>query len=310
VAGGGDARRPTSWRSAVHRWRDYIRDRRDTAAIFENEVSGQRVEGGDAHRFDPEYADKQYAKLKDLERGLRAEYGRRLHTAMLTFTASSTDDDGNPRPPVDHLDDLLSSWSAVTRSLRRVMEGRRWERLAILEPHESGYLHVHVAVFVDGVTVADEFRPVLEAHLRNCEGAGEQAHRVEGDRAAVSVKHVGGGRDDGTIANLGTYLAEYLGTYGDDPLEAAEHVQQSNAVLWSTGRRRWRPSNGAQTYMATNRGGDDEPSPWRLVAIRDGDEEHEVESTGGGVERFTTGPRANSRPPPDCGDLPEWCQPY
>jgi hypothetical protein len=182
------------------------------------------------------------------------------------------------------------------------MEGRRWERLAILEPHQSGYLHVHIAVFVDGVTLAEEFTPVLEAHVRNCDGAAADAHRVEGDRAAASVKHVGGARDGGGISNLGTYLAEYLGCYGDDPLAADEHVQQSNAVLWATGRRRWRPSMGAQRYMSRKYSrGDEDSSPWCLVAIRDGDEEHEVNSTGGGVERFTTGPTGRPAWPPPTG---------
>jgi hypothetical protein len=279
--------RSVTWREATHRWRDYIRDKKDVKAVFENQETAARVRGSDPHRFAPEYADKQYAKLKDLERGLRGEYGKRLHTAMLTLTASSTDDEGDPLPPVDHLDGLLSSWEAVTRSLRRCMEGRRYERLAILEPHESGYLHLHVAVFVDGVVRGQEFAPVIEAHLRNCDLAGEDAHDVT-DRSTISVRHVGSDRSEETVANLGTYLAEYLGTYGDDPLDEEEKVQMSNAVLWATGRRRWRPSNGAQRYMRTNRGETD--SEWSLVGVEDGDGEfYEVQEGSGGVRRFTTG---------------------
>lgn len=275
-----------SWREATWRWRDYIEDKRGTEAIFENSV-GDRVTGGDPHRFDPDYCDKQYAKLKDLERGLREDYGKRLHTAMLTFTASSTDDDGDPLPPVDHLDELLSSWEAVTRALRREMEGRRYERLAILEPHKSGYIHVHMAVFVDGKVTRGDFAPVIEAHLRNCEAAGEEAHDL-GDDSTVSVRHVGSDRSEDTIQNLGTYLAEYLGAYGEEPTEAPGHVQRSNTVLWATGKRRWRPSNGAQSYMATNRS-ENPLSDWELVAIRDAEgEEHDVAGSSGGVARLTT----------------------
>lgn len=278
--------RATSWGTALNRWRDYIRDKRGTSAVFEN-ASGDRVEGSDPHRFASEYADKQYAKLKDLERGLRDEYGKRLHTAMLSFSASSTTDDGDPLPPVDHLEELDSSWSAVTRALRRAMEGRRYERLAILEPHQSGYLHVHIAVFVDGVVDRETFAPVINAHLRNCDLAGEEAHDLE-DRSTVSVRHVGAERSDDTVANLGTYLAEYLGTYGDDPLDEDQHVQMSNTVLWATGKRRWRPSNGAQQYMRTNRS--EGKTEWSLVGIRDGEGEyHHVSDDSGGVRRFTTG---------------------
>jgi len=293
-----------SWREAVFRWQGYIEDKQDTSAVFEN-LYGDRVEGGDPHRFDPDYADKQYAKLKDLERGLRDEYGKRLHTAMLTLTASSTDENGEPVPPVDHLDGpdgLLSSWSAVTRALRREMEGKRYERLAILEPHESGYLHVHIAVFVDGVVSAEDFAPVIDAHLRNCDRAGVEAHDLADD-STVSVNHVGADRAEDTIGNLGTYLAEYLGAYGDEALEAPDHQQMANAVLWATGKRRWRPSMGAQEYMATNRGDDEGVSEWELVGIKDetGDV-HEVPEGAGGVSRFTTDYDAldlGDDPPPD-----------
>ena len=300
-----------SWREGVFRWQEYIKDKQDTSAVFEN-LYGDRVEGGDPHRFAPEYADKQYAKLKDLERGLRDEYGKRLHTAMLTLTASSTDESGNPLPPVDHLEGpegLLASWSAVTRALRRAMDGKRYERLAILEPHESGYLHVHIAVFVDGVVSAEDFAPVIEAHLRNCGRAGEEAHDLADD-STVSVNHVGADRAEDTIGNLGTYLAEYLGAYGDEALEAPDHQQKANAVLWATGKRRWRPSRGAQEYMATNRGDDEGVSEWELVGMKDANGDvHEVAEGAGGVSRFTTDytelgvDETDGEPPPKWGEL-------
>jgi len=291
--GNVDGDRPITWRGAVEAWRDYIRDRRTAQPVFES-PEGEMVDGSSVHRFAPEYGDKQYAKLKDLERGLRDEYGNRLTTAMLTFTASSTDDRGRARPPVDHLDELLSSWDAVRRALDRELDGRRWERLAILEPHESGYLHVHLAVFVDDPTVdRSTFAPVIEAHLRNCSAAARDAHRPD-DRTTISVRRVAEERGEGEIGNLGTYLAEYLGTYGDDPLESTDAVQMANAILWATGRQRWRPSNGAQAYMAA------ETSPgtpgWSFAGMRDAEGDvHEVPEGAGGVDRFTTGVRW---PPP------------
>jgi hypothetical protein len=295
-----------SWRRSTSRWRDYIRESGETASVFEN-LEGEQVTGSNPNRFMPDYADKQYAKLKDLERGIRADY-RSPWTAMLTFTASSTTEDGEPIPPVDHLDELLSSWSAVTRSLRREMEGRRYERLAILEPHKSGYIHVHMAVFVDGRVRPETFAPVIEAHVRNCDLAGEDAHRLDPDDpnedGVVSVHEVGGDRDRGQLENLGTYLAEYLGTYGDDPLDAPDHQQMANAVLWATGRQRWRPSNGAQEYMATNRG--ESVSEWEFVGIEDGNGEvHEV-SSGGGVARMTTCTDVRETDPPPDGGGDRW----
>ena len=283
IADHKDGLQPKSWGGTVRAWRDWYRDAEETQAVFEN-PEGDQVKGSDPSRFHPGYADKQYAKLKDLERGIQAEYGRRLHTAMLTLTASTTTEDGEPRPPVDHLLDLDSSWEAVRRELHRVLEGRRWEYLAILEPHDSGYIHAHVAVFVEGVITEDMFRPVIDAHIRNCPTAGREAHEN-----AVSVKWAGGRDTDGDdhINNLAIYLAEYLGTYGESGLEAPENQQMANAVLWATGKQRWRPSNGAQQYMATNK--KDEDSEWEMVGIEDATGEiHEVGENSGGVTKLKT----------------------
>jgi len=284
-----DGDRAITWNHATNRWRDYIRDKEDVSGVFEDDAGNQAI-GSKPHRFDPAYADRQYAKLKDLERGISAEYGKRLHTAMLTFTCSSTDDDGRPRPPVDHLDDLLESWDALRRALDRALEGLRYERLAILEPHQSGYLHCHMAVFVDGPVRSSTFEPVIEAHVRNCDGAEWDAHDLD-DESTISVRHAGRDRDledDGALDELAIYLAEYLGTYGDDPLEEAEHVQAANALLWATERQRWRPSNGAQEYMKTCQS-DEEPTTWELVGIEKDGEVIPCDGDAGGVDRFTTG---------------------
>jgi hypothetical protein len=291
-----DGDRPVTWREATSQWRAYIEDTRDTDAVYQNAETGEYAAGSDPHRFAAGYAEKQYAKLKDLERGLRRDYGKRLHTAMLTLTASWCPD-GQAVPPVDHLNDLDESWDSVRRELSRQLDGRRWEYLAILEPHESGYLHIHLAVFVDGVVTRSDFAPVIRAHLRNSPDAGEDAHDVDDD-STISINRVGLDRrgqhaaaegievEDG-IGNLGTYLAEYLGTFSGDPLDAPDHQQMSNAVLWATGKQRWRPSQGAQSYMASFQRESDE-SPWELVGIRSGTEYHPCEDATGGVDRFVT----------------------
>jgi hypothetical protein len=293
---------PKTWRGTVRGWRAYYADTVDTKAVFEN-PEGEQVKGSDPNRFHPDYGDKQYAKLKDLERGISEDYGRLLHTAMLSLTASSTrEGEGDePLPPVDHLDELNASWEAVRRALSRSLEGRRWEYLAILEPHKSGYIHIHLAVFVEGYVEDEDFAPVIDAHLRNCDLAEEEAHEVEDDDT-VSVRWAGRDRDladeeDEHLDQLACYLAEYLGSYGESPLEQPEYQQMANAVLWATGKQRWRPSNGAQEYMATNRGESSEQ--WELVAIEDGDgERHETGSGTGGVTKVDTMIPDKGAPPP------------
>jgi len=290
--------RPISWARTMNRFDEYLDDKEDVKAVFEDDA-GNTAKGSQPHRFAPEYADKQYAKLKDLERGISEDYGKLLHTAMLTFTASATPD-GDRVPPADHLDELNASWDAIRRSLKRQLDGRRWEYLAILEPHggggdNHGYLHIHMAVFVEGVVSKETFAPVIEAHLRNCEYAGRDAHNTADD-STISVRHAGADRDlddDEQLDELAIYLAEYLGTYGEDPREAPEHVKAANALLWATGKQRWRPSNGAQQYMAAD---DRETSEnWELVGIEKDGELLHAGAEGGGVDTFTTG----SLDPPD-----------
>ena len=306
-----NADRAISWNGTINRYRDYIRDKRNVSTVFENCETGERATGSTPHRFDPDYSAKQYAKLKDLERGVQARYGKRLHSGMLTLTASSTPN-GEPLPAVDHLDELLSSWSAVSRTLRRVLEDRRSARLAILEPHpgdgpNNGYLHIHIAVFVDGYVSPETFQPVLDAHLSNCDLATADAHTTDD----IQNRHAGADRDPGynhslaegiehdseQIGELAIYLAEYLGTYGDDdPLEAPEHVQAANALLWATNRQRWRPCSTAQSLMAYD--APDTATDWEVVGIETNGEIIPCDNTRGGVDTFVTGSLDPPDPPP------------
>ena len=285
-----DGDRPLTWNRAITQYRAYIEDQRDVQTVFEDS-QGNTARGSTPHRFSPEYSDKQYAKLKDLERGLVDDYGSRLHTAMLTFTASGAPD-GEPLPPVDHLNELDSSWDSITRELRRALDDRRYERLAILEPHpgdgaNNGYLHIHLAVFVDGPIARSTLAPVIEAHLRNCDLAQPDAHDVRDD-STISIRHAGRDRDDGDdgLDELAIYLAEYLGTYGDDPLDQPEFQQAANTLLWATGKQRWRPSNGAQQYMRTEAREPD--SEWEVIGIETDDE----------FTRRTDSAAASTRSPP------------
>ena len=286
--------RAITWEGLKKQWRMWYEDRLNAGLVYEKD--GEWCTGPQENRYMPSYSDKMYAKLKDLERGLHKAYGRRFHTAMLTLTASA----GRPGEwvsPVDHLDELLSSWEAVRRALHRVLDDSlRWERLMVLEPHKSGYAHAHIAVFVDGEVEAETFERVIDAHLRNCELAERDAHEYEN---VITVKRVTGSRDRevGEIGNLGSYIGEYLGVYGEEgPLDAPEHVQAFNALLWATGRQRWRPSNTAQRYMAYDMSLLE--GEWELVGVTyDGGETVEpLNPEGGGVEWAETW---SDRPPPD-----------
>lgn len=276
------------WREGVARFGEWYDDSREGKIVIEND-RGERQGFNTPNRFTPEYREMLYAKAQSLERGLRGRWGKLLHTAMVTLSCSTTDDEGDLRPPVEHLDELLSSWEAVRRSLSRTLEGRDWEYLAILEPHterSAGYAHIHLGVFVKGPVVAEQFRPVLDAHLRNCEGAGAEAHQVfddDGEEDAVSVRRASHPSRQEGVENLGAYLAAYMaGEYGAEATEMPEYIRGFYAVLWGTGRQWFRPSNGAQELMQPE--GDDGEDQleelaesWELVGLApEGDVHGEV----------------------------------
>jgi hypothetical protein len=139
----------------------------------------------------------------------------------------------------------------------------------VAEHHESGYGHIHVAVFVDGDVSEAAFRPAIDAHLRECSIAGPEAHHYfaedEQDRP-ISLRSIATDRnrgdtsdpdgdgytDDGPIQNLGTYIGEYIGAHGDALFERELGELQFRAVCWATGTQRVRFSVGANELIAAD----------------------------------------------------------
>ena len=261
------------WDEARRRWRQYVEETAATSLVFEG-PDGQRGYSDRSHRWSPEYQERQYARLKDMERGIEAFYSNPW-TALLTFTASS-DDVPNP---VDHLEQLLDGRAAVIQALRRALEDRTWDYWWVLEPHESGYLHLHLAVVVEGAVPAVAFRPAVEAHLRQVPAAGREAHAD-----AVEVKS---GRE---IDNMAAYLNSYLGGYGTEALEMPENEQAAAAILWATGKRQIGASRRLRRFMQGNVMPEDSEEAWEFVAILDADgEERPIDSDApGGVDTFET----------------------
>ena len=296
-----------STQRAVEQFDAWYDDKRGTQIVVENDL-GERTAFRTPNRFTPDYREMLYAKAQSLERGLRDRWGRLLHTAMLTFSCSTTDSDGNPRPLVDHLEELLESWEAIRRALSRTLDGREWEYLAILEPHESGHVHVHLGVFVKGPVVAEQFQSVIDAHLRNCDGAKRAAHRIHpddpDDDGAVRVRQSSHPSRAGGVENLGAYLAAYMaGEYGAEATEMPAHIRAFYTAMWATGRQWFRPSNGAQELMKPDR---EEPEQevigedWEMVGISvDGETDDVIEfdpAESAGVAKRTI---RRDHPPPD-----------
>jgi hypothetical protein len=225
----------------LNEWRDWMRGY-ESAHIEYESPEGETVRSKLENSYQQEYANRYYARIKDFERGVRRTYGDGLTTAMLTFTASSENANGGRRCPADHMTEIREGWRTCRKVLHKVLDGRNWQYVRIWEPHKSGYGHLHVGVFVHGDGLEPEtFRPVFRSYVENVEAAGTEAHRVEGDDAAISIN------DD--VENLGSYLSEYIGQYGEKLQERGLQEQIFYATTWATNTRRVDFSNGAQELI-------------------------------------------------------------
>jgi hypothetical protein len=176
------------------------------------------------------YSSRYYAKLKDLERGVERHYGE-ITTVMLTLSASNENANGGRRCPADHMREIANGWNTARKQLPHILEGHNYCYARIWEPHQSGYGHQHIAIFVEdasGELAADDFRPFMGSYVDNTPGAGSEAHDVNGD--AVSVN------DD--VNNMGSYISEYLGIFGEEALDRPITEQMFYATCWATNTRR------------------------------------------------------------------------
>ena len=231
------------WYAVVSEWRDWY-DGYQRAHIEFDGPDGETTRTRLENSYQPQYGKRYYAKLKDLERGIEREY-EGLTTVMLTFTASNENAKGGMRCPADHMRNIMDGYDAARKQLHKSLSGRNWEYARVWEPHESGYGHLHLAVFVeDDPDRRDlgpgDFEGAMRSHVENCEPAGWEAHRPDGN--AVSL--------NSDVNNLGTYISEYIGIFGEEVLERPMTEQAFYATCWATGTRRVDFSNGAHDLMA------------------------------------------------------------
>jgi len=185
--------------------------------------------------------------------------------------------------------DIAAGFDTARKHLYHVLDGREWEYAKVWEPHEDGYGHLHMAIFIDGEATADEFEPVLSKYTESVRSAGSDAHTVD---ESVSVND--------NVENIGSYISEYIGIFGDETLNRPTSEQLFYAISWATNTRRVEFSNGAQVKiksdrerqrrektgtMPEDRGGDD-GSAWtatEVVIVDDDGDRHGGEPGSGGV---------------------------
>lgn len=247
----------------VEKWESYIREAEDTVAVLESEDEEQYYID-QMHRFDSNYTLKQYRRIMDAQRHYSDNHGSNWGAAMITLTASNTNNNGQLRPYLDHMEDLKNGYTRARNRLNKVLDdGREWDYVAIMEPHKSGYAHIHLAVLFEGTDLkTQDFKPVVDSHLKNCEGASVTAHNVvnqsdyeylkhlnsesreseERDLGCVSVEY-----QDGDKAGIGAYVGAYLSkelNRSNSVLEAEDYLKRFYAALWVSGTQRYMTSQG------------------------------------------------------------------
>ena len=211
------------------------------SAHIEYEKDGETSRTRLENSYQPEYGKRYYARLKDFERGIRRRWDD-VTTTMLTFTASTENAKGFGRCPADHMREIAEGWRTVRKQLHKALSGYRWEYARVWEPHQSGYGHLHVAIFVDDHAdqlEAETFEPVMNSYVSNVMPAGSEAHSLE---EAVSLNR--------EVENLGSYISEYLGVFGESITDRPVTEQMFYAISWATNTRRLDFSNGAQDIIA------------------------------------------------------------
>ncbi len=305
------------WYSVVEAWRDWYADYLGSHIEFEG-PEGETVRTALENSYMPDYGKRYYAKLKDFERGVSREFDG-MTTVMLTLSASNLNAEGHKRCPADHMRDIADGWDTARKQLHQVLSGRNWEYARVWEPHESGYGHQHVAVFVEdpnGTISREQFGPVMKSYVEACKPAGWEAHRPSGTPCSEHETAVSECSDCKTpvsvndeVNNLGSYISEYIGIFGEEALNRPMKEQMFNAVAWATGTRRVEFSNGAQDMMRreqfrretglrpSDRGGET-MEKWEETGDIDGDDDGpewaanaivEVAAFGGSRERHNPG---------------------
>lgn len=215
--------RSHTWSTVLNEFLDWYNGYRDVELVYAS-PEGEEVRSDMENSHMPQYGKRYYARTKAFERQVVKEYDD-PHSVFITFSGSSANANGGWRCPADHLRDVIETWRpdrgrGVYHVVRDILTGKDWEYVTVVEKHRSGYGHVHCGIFVDGGVSDEEFHPVIDTHLRKCEIAGRAAHDYHSpdpeDRPIVVNRIDPGNARDGSIGNLGSYLAEYIGAYGEE----------------------------------------------------------------------------------------------
>ncbi|WP_348612568.1 replication protein [Halobaculum rarum] len=253
--------RSKSWSQSLREFLTWYNDYRHAHRVFRS-PEGETVRAPLTNSHQPNYGDKYYARIKALERQITADYDD-LYVAMLTLSGSSRNGNGGWRCPADHLRDVIDSFRpnegrGVYHALYDSLRDYQWEYALVVEHHKTGYGHVHVAIFIDGKVDESDFHSAIDAHLRTCEIAHRDAHdyySTDPSDRPISVRQVDSELDPDDyeqydkVGNLGSYIGEYIGSYGGELFNRNLEELVFRASCWATGTQMVRFSTGANALI-------------------------------------------------------------
>jgi hypothetical protein len=301
VRGGGGSYKSRAVKGVLRAFLRWVSEQLDMQIVFKS-PEGEEVGAPLPNSYKESYIAEKYGVIKDAERAFVRD-APEPHTAMVTLSGSNLNSRGGPRCPGDHLVDLKESWDRfVRRELQRQMDRlgferydaeeppeRWWEYAVVVEPHKSGYAHMHVAVFTSHAVEAVDFESVVGKHVEKCSMAGSEAHEVlpgDDSGSAVSVNAVdpeASPEEGEDISNLGSYIAEYIGAAGEELWDRPVSELVCFSLLWATETRRVHFSQGFHELSSEGmemRNGSERSAgeEWELYGVRDGEdgEVHEV----------------------------------
>jgi hypothetical protein len=203
-----------------------------------------------SHRWTTAYRKKLLAKLYLLD-----DYIKENPSAVSLLTLTVYQDGeyseqvtGKKLTIPESFELLKKSWKNLSMMIRHLLPGT--EYIWIVEPHQSGYPHLHVVLFSDVSTGIQE-------RIKTLWSAKYKAGSFE-IGADFEIR-----RPDQAIESLRNYLMKYIAKgfistdsrYGGDGWTAAELV--FNACVWEGGYRTFQPSRGLQKTLGWIPGKDD-----------------------------------------------------
>lgn len=257
----GDSRRIETVSDGIAVLEDYMAEKENAVLVLNEKESGDVRVLPYMHRFKPKYRDRLYARLKSGEEWLKSEFGGGpIPATMLTLTAHQRGESGDPRSLEAVLNDLKDGWDKFRRVIDRATEGYKTEVMAVFEPHESGYPHLHVLIFGKADPTLQE--KVEELWVEKYGVGGAAAHE-----SAVTVVQ---GRS-AQIANPAAYLMKYLGKTTVRQTGERQQVtgyEAFSALLWVTQRRQFSCTAGLSAAMAGETADDGESEEnWEFVGV-------------------------------------------